>query len=352
MFGRIVLFSVGMLLGLSGVQVQAQASIAPSGDGLGCCQKAQLCVVECPRTRLFGPGLECLFGRWWRTPKCPQACGDTCKTCAPARVPACNCLPAKPVCVPSTPVCRPTIVRIRATPTCACSDGVKGTRVPCETCVAMNPVPASGSYTASPYNMVPVFAPKPQQGYSPNVGGGTPPLPTVVISMPPPRGTAEPTLAQPTPAQPASNPYMAFIEAMQQVQEKNSRALQEMVEQRMASQAVIRSMQASDANTAAAFEKLVHQMKEDSSPRIPGAPPAVNVNVNANPPDINGNTIPSAFPASLPAPPASATPVVPVVPPAPPVPAAPKDLKTLLQELEQLSQKVKELSAQVPPRSE
>ena len=211
----------------------------------------------------------------------------------------------------------------------------------------LNYAPATPASNPSPYTMTtPV-----QRVYSPNTAQGQP-LPTVVSSVPAPHVTGtEPALAQPAP-----NPYVAFIEAMQTAQDKNVRAIQEMVEHRQASQAVIRSMQASDANTVAAFEKLVNQMKDDATTRAPVAPtvngnPVPPVNVNTLPP-VNVNTAPlPSVPASLPAPPLTPVPP-PMVQPAVVQPAATKDMKALLQELEQLSQKVKELSSQIGPQSE
>ena len=165
----------------------------------------------------------------------------------------------------------------------------------------------------------------------PSANGMSPVAPSAM-----PMGTtAEPAQAKQT------SPYIAFIEAMQATQERNTRAIQDIAESRQANLAVIRSMQTSDANTVAAFEKLVTQMKDESASSAPNrtaskvnpapvAPPTpVNPAIVTPPPSIPVNVLPSVSNGAIVAP--------------------PKDMQSLMQELDQLSQKVKDLSTQVPP---
>ena len=134
-----------------------------------------------------------------------------------------------------------------------------------------------------------------------------------------------------------ANPYIALIETISNAQEKDNRAIREMLENRTARLAIIRSMQTSEANTVATFEKFVRQMKEDSANLAPVPTQTAS--------DLN----PSAPTGLLPTPPVPTTPVVATPVKGGVVPASPSEMQKLVQELEQLSQKVKDLSGQLSP---
>ena len=161
-----------------------------------------------------------------------------------------------------------------------------------------------------------------------------------------------------------TSPYLALIDAIQNAQEKDNRAMREMLENRSGRLAVIRSLQASDANTVATFEKLIAQLKEDSSNANPV--PANTVKVSSETPPSPPKVDPSLLPP-VPTTPVKADAGIPAspnkedsttLPPVPTIavkssggtPAAPNDMQKLLQELEQLSQKVKDLSSQLSPQ--
>ena len=318
MVGRIAMCSVGILVGLAGMGVQAQAPAESApGNGAGCARSVPVCVPAKPcRPCLLGPGIKGLFGGWCRPCKCQQPVA--CPTCAPTPAP---CQPVQAIRVRAIPQCQPKLACATCpTPVCGCPVCV-ARRTPVVAKVVVNCTPAPCCTVPPAYNMVPVPATVPQ------------------------RATAVPTTATPRLAAPAVDPYAAFIESVQTTQEKDARAIQEMMEHRQANLAVIRSMQAADSNAVAAFEKLVRQMKE-------GSPQATPVPAIPAPPDA-----PVASPTTD-TPPVVTLPIVPILPVTPipsivvPVPAAlpagpsPKEIQALMEELDRLSQKVKELNGQ------
>ena len=168
-----------------------------------------------------------------------------------------------------------------------------------------------------------------------------------VVSLPPVPGVStEPALAGPVASPPPvlgdasdaktpTSPYLALIDAIQAAQEKDNRAMREMLENRSGRLAVIRSLQASDANTVATFEKLITQLKEDSSNLTP-----VPVKRGVTTPVTTSKEDVSTLP------PVPTTPVKTISN----TPTTPNDMHKLVQELEQLSQKVKDLSSQLSPQ--
>jgi hypothetical protein len=74
----------------------------------------------------------------------------------------------------------------------------------------------------------------------------------------PPASTVQTPASEPPSS---NNPYVALIQAIQVSQEKDARALREMVESRQANLAIIRAIQNSDATTVATFEKLLQVLK-------------------------------------------------------------------------------------------
>ena len=312
MVGRIAMCSVGILVGLAGMRVQAQAPVVSTpANGAGCAQSVPVCAPAKPcRPCLWGPGIKGLFGGWCRPCRSPQPVA--CATCATAAAPA---QPVRSVRV-ATPACA------TCAPACGCPTCV-ARRTPYVSTVIVNGSPAVSGHVASAYNTVPMpaLSPAPQQGFA---------VPT----------TAAPPLAPP------ANPYATFIESVQTTQEKDARAIQEIVEHRQANLSLIRTMQAAEANTVASFEKLLNQMKEDSPKPAPIAamPAAIDPPAETSTPPV----------VTLPA-----VPMIPVVPVSPAVVQVPttivpplqagssaKEIQALMEELDRLAQKVKELNSQ------
>lgn len=313
MLGRIAICSVGILVGSSGMYTWAQAPAgSPPGTVAGCTQPVVVCAPAKPRSCLFGPGLKGLFGGWCHPTKCQQ----------PVACPTCAATTPRPV----RKICATPIPRTQCAPTCGCAKCVVG-RTPPTATIFVNGVPPA-------YNMVAV----------PMLNGQHP------ASLADLSGnTSAPTSPEPSLAAPSANPYAAFLAAMQNAQEKDALAIQEMMEHREANLAVIRSVQAVEANTVSAFEKLVRQMKEDSSkatpvPAMAAVPPDVAPAVPADiaPPVVPTYPIPS-IPAAVPALPITS---IPTVISAPAAGRSPKEIQALMEELDRLSQKVKELSNQ------
>ncbi len=127
----------------------------------------------------------------------------------------------------------------------------------------------------------------------------------------------------------APNPYLALIQQIQASQEKDSKALRGMIENRQATRSVIQAIQSSDANTVAAFEKVLQELKGASAPaavRAPAPAPA--------PPSAQA-------PAPAPAPAASAS-----------NEGSPSsaELRAAMQEIKELSQNVRDLLSRVVPQ--
>ena len=312
MVGRMVLCSVGILVGLAGTRVQAQAPVeSAQGTRAGCAPSVPVCVPAKPcRPCLLGPGLKGLFGGWCRTCKTQQPV--PCATCATAPAPA---QPVRTIRV-TAPVCA------TCAPACGCPTCV-ARRTPYVSTVIVNGSPAVSGSVPSAYKTVPM----------------------PMLSPAPQRGNAAPTTAAPPLAAPA-NPHATFIEAVQTTQEKDALAIQEIVEHRQANLALIRTMQAADANTVAAFEKLILQMKEDSpkAPPIQAMPAASDLPLDTGTPAV---AAPPAVPTIPVVPvPTVVIPVPTVVIPTPPAGTSAKEIQALMEELDRLSQKVKELNSQ------
>jgi hypothetical protein len=192
-------------------------------------------------------------------------------------------------------------------------------RTPQVATVVVNGSPAVCCAVPSAYNTVPTPSPIPQR--------------TAAVQT-----TVAPPLAP-------VNPHATFIESVQTTQEKDTRAIQEMVEHRQANLALIRTMQAADANTVAAFEKLVLQMKEDSPKVAPirTMPTASDLPVDPGTPTV---VAPPAVPTIPVIPVPTVVVPVPTVIPAPPAGTSAKEIQALMEELDRLARKVKELNSQ------
>jgi hypothetical protein len=78
-----------------------------------------------------------------------------------------------------------------------------------------------------------------------------------------PATTAEPPQAE-------GNAYIPLIQAIQAAQEKDNRAMREMMENRQATLSLVRAIQSSDAQTVSSFEKMLQQMKDGASAKDNG----------------------------------------------------------------------------------
>jgi hypothetical protein len=84
----------------------------------------------------------------------------------------------------------------------------------------------------------------------------------------------------------APGPYGQLIQSIQAAQERDNKALRDMLETRAATQAVVRALQASDDKTVEMFEKMIQQMKG------PGAPAAAPVGPSTAAPRVVAPNIP------------------------------------------------------------
>ncbi len=127
-------------------------------------------------------------------------------------------------------------------------------------------------------------------------------------------GTASAASAGNEPPAIGTNPYLTLVQQIQASQEKDGKALRDMIENRQATRSVIQAIQSSDANTVSTFEKVLQQLK----------------------------TSPVVSPASAPAPAAGTS-----AAPQTNTNAATTELRAAMRELNELSLSVRNLSSQV-----
>ncbi len=272
------------------------------GHKKGCapaCEPAPVCAPQCP-------------------PPAP-ACGPV---CVPVRV--VHCAPPAPVCKPA-PVCVPAPVCYKPAPVCApaCT--------PAPVCApACTPAPAACGTCGKHHHLfrhkdgVAYLVPTPCEAGCGSAGGCAAAIPPSVGQVPGTLpgtlpGTAPayaaplaPTAQPPISAAPAAGNtqgYEALVQMIQTSQERESKALREMMENRAATASVIRAMQASDANSVATFEKMLQQMKGSpvSAPTVtpvpaatePARAPAISVPSVGLPPQGNATASANEFESLL-----------------------------------------------------
>jgi hypothetical protein len=147
-------------------------------------------------------------------------------------------------------------------------------------------------------------------------------LPNLVPTPAP--APAHPPLTAPTTVQGAGpdgvnlNPYLAMINAIQASQDRDAKAIREMIENRQANMSIIKAMQTADANTAHTFEKLLNQLKSNPAASVPVSTPQ---EPKAAPPSPTARNAQEA------------------------------DIKTIVRDLADLSKSIRRLSAQMPAES-
>lgn len=187
-------------------------------------------------------------------PKCMACCAPA---CLPGCVPAHSCglrifhKHSAPQCFPQPSSCP------------SCNGSAAGDILPYNPPAANAGLPANLQNSAS--QLTPTYPQAQLQSYHLHSNG----VPTYL--------TSQSQIIHQMPA-PTSNPYGQLLQSIQAAQERENRLLREMLENRQATQAVIRTLQASDEKTVETFEKLLQQMKgAPPTPTLPPAVPAPNV---------------------------------------------------------------------------
>ena len=240
------------------------------------CQPApQACAAPCappaPRYTSVPVKLMMLCRVPQPAPVCQQACAPMCQpapVCQQACAPMCppGCAPAQ-----SCASCGHKLIQFNGffhrhshgqpcTPSCAAPG--------CSTCGEAAPFTAPAAQQPGQPATLPPSASLPTAAYPQSYPQGYPQA-YQPNGYAPGYLTSQQSAPQAMP-QVAPGPYGQLIMSIQAAQDRDNKALRDMIETRQATQAVVRALQASDSNTVEMFEKMIQQMK--GTPTIPNVP--------------------------------------------------------------------------------